>query len=139
MAKSVKTFDHTADVGLASRADSLAELFEAMAEGLADLICPREQVQGCECVSIEMAGDSVENLLVDWLTKVSDVIQVDHLLLSSVRVDEISPAGLSATLQCQRFDPKRHELATEVKAVTYHMLEVSQDGPEWTARVILDI
>ena len=34
MSKTCTTFDHTADVGLAARADTLAELFEALAEGL---------------------------------------------------------------------------------------------------------
>ena len=45
MAKHCETFDHTADLGLQARADTLGELFEALAEGLADEICPRRQVR----------------------------------------------------------------------------------------------
>ena len=37
------------------------------------------------------------------------------------------------------YDPERHPLRTELKAVTYHQLEVARDGDEWTGRVIFDV
>jgi len=39
----------------------------------------------------------------------------------------------------ERFDAARHPLKVQVKAVTYHGLEVARDEGGWRARVIFDI
>jgi SHS2 domain-containing protein len=46
---------------------------------------------------------------------------------------------LRGTLAGEVIAPDRHELRADVKAVTKHLYEVRQDGPGWTARVVLDI
>jgi SHS2 domain-containing protein len=37
------------------------------------------------------------------------------------------------------FDPSRHQFKTEIKAVTYHQVEIIDKGESWVARVIFDI
>ena len=60
MAKHCETFDHTADVGLAARADSPAELFEALAEGLAEFLCPRNTVHPTGSRAIERQAEDID-------------------------------------------------------------------------------
>ena len=139
MAKHCETFDHTADVGLTARADSLGELFEALAEGLAEVICPRSQVSPESVRSASCQAEDVEALAVDFLSEVLGVLQGDHFMVAEVSVSEMSEHSVTAELAGQPYDPTRHEISTEVKAVTYHQLSVTQAGPAWTARVILDL
>jgi len=138
--KHCETFDHTADVGLAARADTLGELFEALAEGLADVICLRHRVAAKEVRQVAVAAEDLEALAVDFLGEVMNVMQVGHFMLAKCRVREISAAAaVKAELSGQPYDPARHEIATEVKAVTYHQLRIAREGRLWTGRVILDI
>ena len=139
MAKHCETFDHTADVGLAGRADSLGELFEALAEGLGGVICSREQVQALQRRAVSAHSEDVEALGVDFLCEVLRVIQVEHFVVASVAVGRISDNSVTAELLGEPYDPGRHELKTEVKAITYHQLEIRRDVGTWRGRVIIDI
>ena len=42
-------------------------------------------------------------------------------------------------LRCEPFDPDRHSLCHEVKAITYHELKVVPTADGWLAEVIVDI
>lgn len=139
MAKRCETFDHTADMGLAASADTLGELFEALGEGLADLICPRSQAAARQTRQLRVVSDDLEALAVDFLTKILVAIQTDHFIIAAVTVSRIDDTSLEAEIAGEAFDPGKHEFHTEVKAATYHQLRVTQDGEKWTARAILDI
>jgi SHS2 domain-containing protein len=39
----------------------------------------------------------------------------------------------------KRYDPQRHPIDTEIKAVTYHQLRIEQREARWEARVIFDL
>ena len=137
--KHCETFEHTADVGLAASAESLSELFEALAEGLGEVICPRGQVESSQSRPISVEAEDVEALVVDFLAEVLRVIQVEHFCVADVRIADAGPTAVTGELVGESYDPARHELTTEVKAVTYHQLEVRRDDGTWHARVILDI
>ena len=134
-----ETFEHTADVGLRARADTPAELMAALAEGLAEVICPRAQVQAEQTRSLEVHAEDREALAVDFLWDVMSLIQFDHFVVAAVRVDHADDTSMRAVLSGQPYDPARHELAAEVKAVTYHGLKVVREADGWMAEVILDL
>ena len=46
---------------------------------------------------------------------------------------------LSAEVWGERIDPGRHELITDVKAVTMHQFHIERIGTTWHAQVILDV
>ena len=139
MARHCETFEHTADIGLAGRADSLAGLFEAMGEGLARYLCPARPRRADRSSEVDLSAPDVEALLVDFLSAVNAAVLRGHLLVGKVAVEEITPTRVRARLTGTDLDSRRDEITTEVKAVTYHQLEVRQRDGQWTARVILDI
>jgi len=53
-----------------------------------------------------------------------------------VKIHELS---LEATAWGNVFDPNIHTMKTEIKAVTYHQLEVARSDQGWQAQVIFDI
>jgi SHS2 domain-containing protein len=147
MAKQCEPFEHTADVGLAARADTPGELFEAMAEGLAELICRRSAVRPARSRTISVQAEDIEALAVDYLSAILSAIQEDRFLVAAVEAEvffstpsgEAGPASVRATLRGETYDPSRHEILIEVKAVTYHRLQVARRETEWQGRVILDL
>ncbi len=139
MAKRCETFDHTADVGLKADADTLEELFEALAEGLAELICPRAPVRPREARPVAAAAEDLEALAVDFLCEVMNAIQAGRFAVAACRVARADEHAVEAELVGEPLDLDRHEIATEVKAVTYHLLKVARDGSRWTGRVVLDV
>ena len=139
MSKECHTFDHPADVGLAARADSLSELFEALAEGLADFICLRKTVRPAESREVEARAEDREDLVHDFLSAVMSEIQERRFMVASVAVTQASETHVSARLTGEPYDPSRHEIRVEVKAVTYHQLKVWQEGGQWRGKVILDL
>jgi SHS2 domain-containing protein len=136
-----EVFDHTADIGLRIQAATLEELFVDSARGLFALIVNNpDDVRPKESVEVSLAGnkDELDYLFFDWLNELLFLFDSRQLLLSEFAV-RLSDAGVQATVHGERFDPARHRLEHELKAITYHGLKVEQIGEQWTAEVVLDI
>lgn len=141
MAKQHQTFDHTADIGVEATADTLSELFEALAEGVAGVTCAPASVQPREVrrVEIEQPEEDLEALAVDFLWQLLLLLEQQRFLVRSVRVPRIDARRLVAELAGEPYQPERHELLHEVKAVTWHRLLIAQSDGGWHGRVILDL
>lgn len=132
-------FDHTADLGLRIRAADLNTLFAEAGECLlASMVDDPKSVLAVESQTVTIAGTDREYLLFDWLREL--LTRSDEARMLWCRFDTtVTPAGLTATIWGEPFDPLRHLLSREVKAITYHglLLEESADG--FLAEVIVDI
>jgi SHS2 domain-containing protein len=134
-----ETFDHTADLGLRIRAADLNTLFAEAARALfATLVENLDAVAPTQRLEITISGSDREYLLFDWLKELLYHFDAEHLLLSRFEV-HIGADGLQGSSWGEPFDPQRHELAHEVKAITYHGLHVEQTPDGWLAEVIVDI
>jgi SHS2 domain-containing protein len=134
-----ETFDHTADVGLRVRAADLDALFAEAARGLFSLLVEDlGTVAVSQRLDVKLTGDDPEFLLFDWLKTLLYHFDADHLLLSRFEV-KVAADGLMATCWGEPLDRTRHELAHEVKAITYHGLKVEREANGWLAEVIVDI
>ena len=132
-------FDHTADLGLRIRGDSLKELFEEAARALFSVIVMNLQaVRTVRQLTFEIPGTRRDELLFDWLGELLWTFNAEHVLLCEFEVD-VREAGLTATARGEPLDPARHELDAEVKAITYHGLKVETNADGWLAEVIVDI
>jgi SHS2 domain-containing protein len=137
----IETFDHTADVGLRIRAESLDDLFCTAAEGLFDyVVANREDVRPDEIEKVSLRDDTAADLLATWLSELIFRSETLHRLYASfeVHVDD-DGRRLDATIRGERIDRDRHVLDHEVKAVTRHGLRFEREGEGWVAELILDI
>ena len=139
MTKEVDVFEHTADMGLEARADTQAQLYEALAEGLAALIASRETIRTDRTFERDVSAEDPEVLAVDFLSELLTLTHTEHVVIADVAVRCETPTSLHATIRTEPIDPDRHTLGMEIKAVTYHQLEVRQDADGWHARVLFDV
>jgi SHS2 domain-containing protein len=132
-------FEHTADLGLRVRAADLDTLFVEAAQAMFSAIVEDlGTVQPLRQVEMRVTGTDREYLLFDWLKGLLYRFDAEHLLFSRFAV-QVESDGLTGKAWGEPLDPARHELAHEVKAVTYHGLRVEQTADGWLAEVIVDI
>ncbi len=140
MAKSYEMIDHSADMGIEARADTLEELMEALAEGMAEIICPPSTVAPQDRRTVAVVAEDLEAAAVDFLSAVLRLIQVERFMVAKITLREVSGNSLAAEVAGESYEPGRHDIAREIKAVTYHQLKVvrGEDG-RWFGRVIFDL
>ena len=132
-------YEHTADLGLRATAPDLATLFVEMGKCLLSAIVeePASVGRRHEC-TILLNGTDREYLMFDWLQRLLYLFDDGKALYSEFEI-VVEPDGLSAIAFGEDYDPERHVLAHEVKAITYHELKVVEHAGGWLAEVIVDI
>ena len=134
-----ETFEHTADLGLRVRAPDLDTLFaEAAACLFSAVVEDLDAVRPLQRTDLRVEGTDRDYLLFDWLRELLYQFDSRHLLFSKFEV-RVSEAGPEGSAWGEPWDPARHALAHEVKAITYHGLKVERTADGWLAEVIVDI
>jgi len=130
--------DHTADVGIVAYGDSVEEVFINAAYGMFSLIADLEKV--AEVIRHEIVAEAPdqEELLVTWLNELLYLFDADNLIFSRFEIVGLGQEHLRAIAYGEKADPLRHNLKTQVKAATYHLLKLEK-GDGFRAQIILDI
>lgn len=139
MAKTYTLFDHTADLGVEVYGKTPEELFANAAFALFDIITDISTIETTEERKLVVEGSDWEDLFVNYLREILYLYNGEGLLLKDFFIVEIDTAALQVVVKGEPFDPSRHRIKTEIKAVTYHQVSVTEDSHKWTGRVIFDV
>jgi SHS2 domain-containing protein len=134
--------EHTADLGVEVRAATLDGIFADAAAGLCDAITDRASVEPRRERTFALRAEALDLLLVGWLEELLYHFDTSGELYAGGEAAVEEHAGgwsLHARMRGETFDADRHPLKVQVKAITYHGLEVARDGEGWRARVLFDI
>jgi SHS2 domain-containing protein len=134
-----EVLEHTADVGLRATAATLPELFAEATRGMAELAGVWAAGSLGDEVAIEAEAGDLEGLLVEWLGEVLYVHDSRNAALHRVTLDEVSETSATGKVLLSTLSQERAEEGTQIKAVTFHQLEVRRTTEGWTARVFFDI
>ncbi len=137
--KPFEVLDHTADIGLMIYGKDLKVLFENAGRAFFHLITDLRKVRIRTDREINLRGESLERLMVDWLTELLYLHDVDHFLFKEFEIVAVGEDGLKAVAKGEPFQEGIHIIKTQVKAVTYHQIEVRKEEGGWRARIILDL
>jgi SHS2 domain-containing protein len=110
-----------------------------MALGLRAVVTACTDIRPQDEMRIEVTGSDREELLVNWLGELVFLLEARQFLPACFEIDAIDEHRLTARVRGETFDPSRHFLEREVKAVTYHQLRVEAGATGWSARVFVDI
>lgn len=135
--KRFEFIEHTADTGLVAYGETLTEAFANAAYGMFSIIADIDDVKEVESRRVSVSEADMESLLFAWLNDLIYLFDVETILFSRFDVIEFTEGKLEAVCHGEKYDPSRHNLKTEVKSATYHMLEVDEEKN--TVRVIFDI
>ena len=137
--KCFEILDHTADIGLVIYGSNLKSLFRHAGEGFFSLITDVRKVKPRIERKVELNGESLERLMVDWLGQLLYLHEVEHLLFKMFVIESVGENGLKAMLKGEFFQEGVHVIKTEIKAVTYHQIQVKKRDGGWRAQVIFDL
>ncbi len=129
-----------ADLAFEVFADSLEELFSLSAQALFDAMVELQDVRLEQEVLISLSAEKLDNLLYDWLSELVYQKDVDAQLFSQfeVSINEYGSYELEGRARGEPINPSRHQLKTDVKAITYHMFKLEKKENGYYARVVLD-
>ena len=132
--------EHTADMGLLVRGKSLSDLLKNAAQGLFETIAVVDTVDETDSVEIHLTAESVEDLLVEWLSELIFQHETKEIFFKRADIHQCSETEVSATVYGEPANFDKHEVYTEIKSVTYHQLQVERRSDNsWFAQVIFDL
>ncbi|MGZ7069483.1 MAG: archease [Methanobacterium sp.] len=141
MERKFEFFDVTADVGYKAYGDTLEEAFENAALAMFEVVTDTGTINQLIKRDIQVQSEDEYALLYDWLSEFLVILDSDFIVFSrfDVNIDKNREGYvLYGTAWGEEFDPERHESRAEVKAVTYHLMDIKKNE-KYVVQVILDI
>lgn len=121
-----RVLEHTADLGLCLHGADLPSLFSAAAMALFDRIAGPGRAGRIVRTRIAAEGGDRSELLINFLRELLYQWNGRRRLLRAIRIVKIGTRRIEAETRWVAFDAARHEILTEIKAVTYHQASVER-------------
>lgn len=134
--------EHVTDAIIEAYGSSLDEAFENSAKGLVNTMFNIKEITPDQEYEIIAKGYDIESLLYDWLEKVMLRILIDNIVLADFKVKISESNGnyfLKGIVKGEVLDLQKHHYKVEIKAVTYHGMEIKQKENIVTTRFLLDL
>ena len=135
-----ETFSTTADVGIRIQGNGCEGLFQSAVKGLYllyfDEQCKEPTKRAHSIHPFEFHGDGYENVLVNLLSEIIYLLQVENKITTGITVNHANETYIKADLLTIPCDL---EPGMEIKSVTYHNLRVKDKNGIKSAEVIFDI
>ena len=134
-----RLIDHTADFGIHVFGSDLKDLFSNAAFAMFDLITDIKSLKGTDASGLNIKGDDLPDLMVNWLRELLYIWNGKEKLIESVDIIYITENELTAKIKFDSFDLVKHSIKNEIKAVTYHQIQVNQVTDGWESKIIFDV
>jgi SHS2 domain-containing protein len=136
--------DHTADVQARCYGPTLEKAFEQAVYSLIATISPNlKKIKTIVNKSITVKAEDKQALLFDFLSEFLYIFDVEGLIFSKVIVNKIKKGAngyfLEANMRGEKFDKSKHEIGTEVKAITYSYMNIEEKSDLVIIDVVFDI
>lgn len=131
--------DHTADLGIKVRGTDLEDLFAGAARSMMQLMVKGKTPENTTSRRLSVSGEDLADLMIRWLGEILYLFDGEKEVVDDVQIDFISNSRIDATLSLTPFDPEFYEILHEIKAVTYHQIEVVEKANHWEATIIFDL
>jgi SHS2 domain-containing protein len=138
MMNEFEIFDHTADVGIRLTRATREQLFRDAALAMFRIMAPEGEFAARVTRQVQVEGDDDGQLMANWLSELNFLFQTRQFIPVEINV-EMTARTLQARLKGAKIDPQKNSIVMEIKAVTYHRLEVKKDADGWEAQILFDV
>lgn len=129
--------DHTADVMADCWGRGFSGLLIAAADALYETALEERRDDREDVHTIELSAQGWEDMLIRWLQELLFLLDAEQFVGVSFSFDAAGPERLAARVEGYRHAPE--ERGPEIKAATYHGLEVQREGDRYKARIVFDL
>ncbi|HER25014.1 MAG TPA: archease [Candidatus Atribacteria bacterium] len=140
--KEFEILEHTADIGIAAYGKTEKEVFINAARGMFEIIAgDTRNLKENFADKIKLEADNPEGLLFAWLNELLYISDTKWVILNRFTIKDLSQNQIRAEIKGRTIDQLGHKIKREIKAATYHHLEIKKDEESglWRAQVIFDI
>jgi len=134
--KKFEILEHKADLKIRAFGKTKEELFLNILLGMASGLCSKIKDKKSKIKKIKIKSLDLEALLVDFLSEALYLSQVNKEIYNDIKFKKFTDSELEGELIGQKVE----RFGEDIKAVTYHGLEICQkkDGI-WEATILFDI
>lgn len=129
-----------ADTAFEAYGDTLEELFESCALATFEVMVDTKNVKPEQKKEILIKDLNLDDLLFDFVSELVYLKDTHKFFFSKfdLQINKNEEYELIGTVWGEKIDYKKQEIRRDVKAITYHLLEVRKMDKGWKAQVILD-
>ena len=139
MSVSYRLFDHTSDLGVEVRGNSLKSLFHNAAMAVLDLAIDAGSTKPKIVKKIEITESNHELLLKEWLSEIVYQTMTLEFMISEIRITQLTSQKIDAEIGGEKHNSHRHPIRRELKGITYHQLSIREQEKSWKARFVIDV
>jgi SHS2 domain-containing protein len=134
-----RLIDHTADFGIHVFGSDVKDLFSNAAFAMFDQLTIVNDLHLEKESKIHVTGSDWPDLMINWLRELLYLWTGKERLVGRVNIFSISEYELSATVKFDPYCSNRHAITTDIKAVTYHQIQVNKVANGWESKIIFDV
>lgn len=130
---------HTADFGIRVFGATRASLFCNAGYALADLITESDRLSIAGDACLVVSGMDWPDLMVNWLRELLYLWTGEEKLICTIDIRDMTEYRLTAEIKFDYYDPGRHTIRHDIKAVTYHQIQVAEQNGRFYSQIIFDV
>lgn len=134
---------HTTDAYVEAAGSTMEEALQYAGMALFDTMCEVKSISPERAEDVEVSGGDEVALLYNWLESLLLKFELERKVYSKFEVTLTKrPSNnlqANARIYGEGYDKRKHGAKVEVKAVTYHKMEVLREDHKTTLRFILDL
>ena len=131
-----EVLDHTADLMIKGYGSDLEECYANLAYGMFDQTVDLRDVTPSETREVDVTGFDDEDALYSFLSELLFIEAYENIVLKEFDV-KIDGLHITCTASGELLDRSKMRIRGEIKAVTFHMMDIDRDTPSVT--VLFDV
>lgn len=143
MSGTYRFIDHDSDIAIDVNGTSLEDLFTASAKAWKEVTVEKSNVSLKEINQINLEQPTSEELLVSFLDELNYLFHTKKWVTGNVEAIWVSEEDkiwtLSAKLKGEPYSELKHKTKAEIKAITFHQVNIKKSGIYYSTRIVFDI
>ncbi|RDD52273.1 archease [Nanoarchaeota archaeon NZ13-N] len=142
--------DHTADIKVIGHGNTPKRAIESVILGIANVIYDIDKVEKKQEININLKANDILEILYKSAKSFLDLFYTKKIVIRDVRVKHLRKIkvrekktffwDVDITFFGEEYNPEKHGRKKEVKAVTYHDLNLTKiTKSHWIGEVVIDV
>ena len=136
-----KFLEHTADVKFQASGKDLNEVFINSALAMGSVLMEPENVKLKISKKIKVIGESLENLMYNFLEEFLFLMDTESFILGSIKELKIENKNNKYILTSKIIGDKakNYDFSGDIKSITYHEMFIKKEQNGYKAQVVVDV
>ncbi len=136
--KNYEHFDHGADIGIRGYGKTIDESFSNLAKALFDVMVDIKKVNKKHKIKFVIEGEDNIDLMINFLNELIYLKDLKNMVFCDFIV-MIRMKKLECIAFGEKFDEKKHEFKTDVKAATYSQAKIYKENGLYVSQCVVDV